>query len=73
MSRNSQAFFLTNDLFAACLVNDAYPKPEERFSVFRRRFPEWWWGHLYRPEVWLLPLWLGLIVWSIRKDRAVKS
>ena len=18
-----------------------------------RRFPEWWWGHFYRPEVWL--------------------
>jgi len=21
-------------------------------DVYRRRFPEWWWGHLYRPEVW---------------------
>lgn len=19
---------------------------------YRRRFPEWWWGHFYRPEVW---------------------
>ncbi len=24
--------------------------------VFHRRFPEWWWGHFYRPEVWLTVL-----------------
>jgi len=21
--------------------------------VWRRIYPEWWWGHFYRPEVWL--------------------
>jgi hypothetical protein len=24
--------------------------------LFRRRFPEWWWGHFYRPEVWVFAL-----------------
>lgn len=32
-------------------------------QVFRRRFPEHWWGHLLRPELWLL---CGLTVWLIR-------
>jgi len=40
-----------------------------RIEVFWRRHPEGWLGHFYRPEVWLLPLWLGLIVWTIRKGR----
>jgi len=44
-----------------------------RAFVFVRRFPEWWWGHFYRPEVWFFPLLLGAVIWSIRKDRAVKA
>jgi hypothetical protein len=24
--------------------------------IYRRRYPEWWWGHLYRVEVWLAVL-----------------
>lgn len=33
--------------------------------VYRRRFPELWWGHLYRPEVWvafvLSLIWLWIV------------
>lgn len=36
--------------------------------TFHRRFPEWWWGHFYRPEVWLATALSGLLIW-----RAVKS
>lgn len=36
---------------------------------YRRRFPEWWWGQLYRPEVWLFLLVLGLMLLPTRKDR----
>lgn len=49
---------------------DEYPSLRITFS---RRFPEWWWGHLYRPEVWLLPIWLSLIIWSIRKEYGLKA
>jgi len=69
----SKIAFLHDDCLVARaprIVRDVGLTPE-RFAVFTRRFPEWWWGHFYRPEVWLLPLWLGLIVWTIRKDRAV--
>jgi len=34
--------------------------------IFRRRRPEWWWGHFYRPEVWAAAvfgmIWLGSVV-----------
>ncbi|GMV83803.1 MAG: hypothetical protein AMXMBFR7_49870 [Planctomycetota bacterium] len=40
-----------------------------KFLVFKRRFPEWWWGHLQRPEVW------GAIaialVWLVRLMRTL--
>lgn len=46
------------------------PESEElsssKYVVWRRRFPEWWWGHLYRPEIWISGLlgltWLWLVV-----------
>lgn len=38
--------------------------------IYQRRFPEWWWGHFYRPEVWLLiVLSLALIVTFVRHLR----
>ena len=34
---------------------------------WRRRRPEWWWGHFYRPEVWVAFV-LGVIwLWSVVK------
>jgi WD40 repeat protein len=42
--------------------------PKERrgvLAVWQRRFPEWWWGHLYRPEVWLTGV-VGLLwLWRV--------
>ena len=32
-------------------------------ATYRRRFPEWWWGHFYRPEVWLFITLSGILIW----------
>jgi hypothetical protein len=50
-------------------------------DVFRRRFPEWWWGHFYRPEVWAAivigAVWLWTVArWArgrMRERRAAES
>lgn len=69
--RSREGYFLDDNTFLVSFV----AKDENgsgyifKSAIFTRRFPEWWWGHFYRPEVWLLPLWLGAIVWTIRKDR----
>jgi hypothetical protein len=36
-----------------------------RYRVWHRRFPEWWWGHFYRPEVWLLIIFGSLWGWQV--------
>ena len=38
-------------------------------SIWRRRFPEWWWGHLFRPEVWAAIIVCVGLVWSIVRDQ----
>ena len=38
-------------------------------SIYHRRFPEWWWGHFYRPEVWLAIALSGLLIWRAIKSR----
>ncbi len=35
--------------------------------LFRRRFPEWWWGHFYRPEVWAAIVLGGAWLWSVAR------
>lgn len=37
------------------------------WSVWRRRYPEWWWGNLLRPEVWAAVVFGGLWMWRIWK------
>ena len=46
-------------------------RPSTQFAIatYHRRFPEWWWGHFYRPEVWLFALLSGILVWRIGKTR----
>jgi hypothetical protein len=39
--------------------------------LFRRRFPEWWWGHFYRPEVWLAIALSGVLL--VRASRAIRA
>jgi hypothetical protein len=49
-------------------------EPDDYYEVWRRRYPEWWWGHFYRPEVWLTiifgSLWFwGVVGWFRRRRR----
>jgi WD40 repeat protein len=43
----------------------------EGLQLWRRRRPEWWWGHFYRPEVWVAfvlgLIWLGSVVKYLRR------
>jgi hypothetical protein len=41
------------------------------FLQFRRRFPEWWWGHFYRPEVWLAITLSAVLL--VRASRAIRA
>ena len=34
-----------------------------KYVLYRRRFPEWWWGHFYRLEVWLFAALSGILIW----------
>ena len=47
--------------------------PDDQYEVYSRHFPEWWWGHFYRPEVWLA---LGLsaaLGWRAVRARKIKT
>ena len=38
-------------------------------GLLHRRFPEWWWGHFYRPEVWLAIGLSVLLIWRAARSR----
>ena len=40
-------------------------------QTYRRRFPEWWWGHFYRPEVWCAIALSGVLIWRVLKRLAI--
>jgi len=47
--------FVDNDrVICESFVAGTPSRENVEYLLFRRRFPEWWWGHFYRPEVWLL-------------------
>ncbi len=53
-----------------CIMAVSIRKSPVRFRVWYRRFPEWWWGQFYRPEVWL-----GIafaLVLSVKLVRAIR-
>jgi WD40 repeat protein len=45
-------------------------KLDNTLEVWSRRHPEWWWGHFYRPEVWLGLLLSG--VWLLKLRGALR-
>jgi hypothetical protein len=55
----SLAGFATGDDLVIYNTDIQNPAKPTLASVYHRRFPEWWWGHFYRPEVW------ALIVFSV--------
>ncbi|HYF50243.1 MAG TPA: hypothetical protein VEJ63_12610 [Planctomycetota bacterium] len=71
-SRCSPLKFVDDDTVVVLVYDeDREGKVEHKFRIWRRRFPEWWWGHFYRPEVWLAIILGGLLVW--RGIRAVRQ
>ena len=60
--------FIDNETICRATFEDGDKEPRG-FVFFRRRFPEWWWGHFYRPEVWLFAVLSGVLVWRIGKTR----
>lgn len=38
-----------------------------RWRVYARRHPEWWWGHFYRVEVWVLIAMTFLVAGMLRR------
>jgi hypothetical protein len=54
--------FLTDDVFL-----NVDPFNDENNRIYRRRHPEWWWGHFYRPEVWAsIALFFSLVIHLVR-------
>jgi hypothetical protein len=49
------AQFENDDLISFFAMFNA-PQDEFVLVYMRRRFPEWWWGHFYRLEVWAFAL-----------------
>lgn len=48
------AFLDDNTVLCVLKQYDQFDKVERQDVVgYRRRFPEMWWGHFYRPEVWI--------------------
>jgi len=39
-------------------------------AIWRRRYPEWWWGVFYLWELWLTVAFAGVFVWSVVRDRS---
>jgi hypothetical protein len=42
-------------------------------SIYHRRFPELWWGHFYRPEVWCALVLTALLAWRFAKQKQLTT
>lgn len=61
--------FLDNDTVRLYRVMGRSSLPIVDEVEYRRRFPEWWWGHGCRPEVWVFTLLGGALLWRGVKAR----
>jgi hypothetical protein len=50
---------------------------DELLAIYRLAYPPYWWGHFYRPEVWLAiifgSLWLWRVVGWFRERRQTRA
>jgi len=61
------AYFLTDDRINVVTEMSDNDFSSWQFVEYHRRFPEWWWGHFYRPEVWLAIIFGVLWFWRVTK------
>ena len=54
-----------------CVMRFRYDRDLILCRVWHRRYPEWWWGHFYRPEVWAAGA-LGLM-WIFKAMRFIRK
>ncbi len=62
-------FFDDDTLLCSPLINLEF----SFYQVWRRRYPEWWWGHFYRVEVWLAVLLPLVGIWRAARARRGNS
>ena len=64
--------FINDDWIQIMTMDPQYKTPPIPLRCFylHRRFPEWWWGHFYRPEVWLALIFGIATLVSLFKTRA---
>lgn len=48
------------------------PPIESFIATYKRRFPEYWWGHAFRPEVWSFLALSALLIHRFLKHRRAK-
>lgn len=63
--------FIDNDtivVMANRIIDGCGEYPANTYVTFKRRFPEWWWGHMFRPPVWIALVCLVLLILSLRQD-----
>ena len=61
--------FVDNDTLELLRENEG----SNMIATYHRRFPEWWWGHFYRPEVWVAIALSGVQIWRLIKSRRAKA
>lgn len=67
--------FLDDDRCVSIEISNVLPAstqgggaPVGRYRIWHRRYPEWWWGHLYRPEVWALVVVMMVLVAQVVRE-----
>jgi hypothetical protein len=72
-SQPLMAEFIDNDSlqfgYFSFLSNNLNDPVLSKLSTYHRRFPEWWWGHFYRPEVWCAIVLTALLAWRFAKRK----
>lgn len=60
--------FGDNDTILCVLARD-----KVEYELYRRRYPEWWWGHFYRVEVWVTVVCGGGLIWRLLQRKRKSS
>lgn len=62
-----QVGFLNDETILGLIDNPVNGVDHVEIVGWRRRFPEWWWGHFYRPEVWIFVGLTCVLFWCVIK------
>lgn len=72
--RSDDAFEVEAALYETSSLDRKISSIKYGLVYYRRRFPEWWWGHFYRPEVWALIGLTLIIAWrGVRRFQQLRA